>query len=162
VKQTIRRFVTRDIPGLIATINAICAEGRWMRTLRYEPTPAWEHALNDPGCLDHLLLVAEGGPQIVGWCRTFPMRCKVGDMTTSLGIGLLPDYRDRGIGSALVRTSLAWARDADLTRITLTTQLDNQRAMHVFRRCGFAPSTNGHNGTIKMAIELREKSYANL
>lgn len=154
---SIRRFGLCDSPGLVSTINAVCAEGRWMRTLRYEPTPAWEHALNDADCPEHLLLVVEDAARIVGWCRTFPTSCQNGSsMQASLGIGLVPAFRDRGIGTALVRTSLDWARGAGLARITLTARPDNQRALHVFRKCGFTLVGEGHNGTVAMTVELGE------
>jgi len=158
----IHTFAGPDKPALVAAINAVCAEGRWMRTLRYEPTPAWEHALNAADCPDHLLLVVQDGAQIIGWCRTFPAHCHNGDATASLGVGLLPDYRNRGIGAALVRASLSWARNAGLARITLTTRPDNHHAMHVFRKCGFAPTGNGQDGGLEMAVELWEQNYANL
>jgi RimJ/RimL family protein N-acetyltransferase len=154
--HTLQRLAPGDQRGLIAVIDAVCAEGRWMRTRRYEPTPAWEHTLNEPNCPDHLLLVARDEAQIVGWCRTFPADCQDDNTTASLGIGLLPNYRDRGIGTALVLTAVDWARDAGFDKITLTTQPDNHRAVHVFNKCGFAPSGDGHNGTIEMAVELGE------
>jgi len=156
MKSVICLFTPQDKLGLVAAINAVCAEGCWMRTLRYEPTPAWEHALDHPDCPDHLLLVVQDQSQVVGWCRTFPMNCRDGVATASLGVGLLPDYRDRGIGTALIRTSLKWANDAGLVWVQLTTRTDNQRAIHVFRKCGFDQTGNGHNGTLEMAVELGE------
>lgn len=156
MKPVIRPFITQDTPGLMAAIDAVCAEGHWMRTLHYEPTPAWEHALNDADCPDHLLLVVKDESQIIGWCRTFPMNCQDGDMVANLGIGLLPSYRDQGIGTALVHTSLDWASDVGIARITLTTWPDNHRAIHVFRKCGFTLTGNRYNGTIEMAVELGE------
>jgi RimJ/RimL family protein N-acetyltransferase len=157
VKPVTHLFTPYDVPGLILAINTVCAEGRWMHTLRFEPTPAWEHALHDADCPEHLLLVVEDAARIVGWCRTFPTSCQNGSsMQASLGIGLVPAFRDRGIGTALVRASLDWARGAGLARITLTTRPDNQRALHVFDKCGFAPTGNGQDGTIEMAVELGE------
>jgi len=134
-----------------------------MRTLRYEPVPAWEHALNDADCADHLLLVVEDGSQVVGWCRTLPVNCQSDRSTVaSLGVGLLPDYRNRGIGTALVSASLDWANKAGMTRITLTTRPDNQRAMHVFRKRGLILTGDEHNGAIEMGIELGEKEPCKL
>lgn len=53
-------------------------------------------------------------------------RCAIGPKqkpgfthTGLLGVGLLPDYRQRGIGSRLLEADLANARERDLIRIEL-------------------------------------------
>ena len=71
-KRSIRRYLIEDKEKLIAAINIVCAEGRWLHTPRYLPTPAWEHSLAEPECECHLLMVVVDGPKIVGWCRIFP------------------------------------------------------------------------------------------
>ena len=161
MKPVIRPFTDRDKPDLISTIDAVCAEGRWMRTLRFEPTPVWAHALENAGCSDHLLLVVEDDAQIVGWCRTFPTSCRDGATTASLGIGLLPTHRDQGNGTALVCASLEWAAGATLDQLTLMTRPDNQRAIHVFGKCGFSMTEKWCDGSVEMAVQLGRKSYAN-
>ncbi len=162
MKWAIRPFAARDAPGTIAAINAVCAEGRWMRTLRYEPTPAWEHALSCPECANHSLLVVRVQSRIVGWCRIFPVDGQDGKKSAALGIGLLLEYRDRGIGTALIARSLQWARESDLREVTLTTRADNHRAVHVFREQGFRFTGDESCGLIEMGFILREKNYANL
>ena len=142
-----RSYQARDKSTLEAVINALCAEGCWMRTTRFEPTPAWEHALTEPDCSCHLLLVAHNGERPVGWCRLFPTAAP-GEV--ELGIGLLPPHRDRGIGTAMVQRSLRWAGEQSLTRLTLTTRDDNHRAIHVFQKCGFSPTGRREGEWIEM------------
>ncbi|MGQ9803883.1 MAG: GNAT family N-acetyltransferase [Anaerolineae bacterium] len=138
-----RQFALGDDQGLAHTIDAVCQEGQWMRTLRFEPDALWEHAFTSPECRCHLLLLVEDGRDIVGWCRVFPAG---GDLDASLGIGLLAPYRDRGIGTDLVRRALDWAGQAGYRQVRLSTRADNARAIHVFRKCGFrfTGSVNGH------------------
>jgi RimJ/RimL family protein N-acetyltransferase len=147
----IRPFLSGDHLGLVQTIDAVCSEGRWMKTTRFEPTPGWTHALEEPDCLCHLLLVAEDAGHVVGWCRTFPS--ENGAQATTLGIGLLPPYRDRGIGTALVRRSLRWTRERNYQRVRLTTHPDNARAIHVFTRCGFVFSGRVAQDALEMTCE---------
>jgi len=158
VAPQIRRFASRDRTQLIQTIDAVCGEGRWMSTTRFEPTPAWTHALEEPDCVNHLLLVVEDKDRVVGWCRTLPTKCQQDKQEATLGIGLLPAYRDRGIGTALVRQALAWAGGAGYQRIRLTTHPNNARAIHVFRRCGFSLTRRIDVNLLEMTCDLLPSS----
>ena len=122
-----------------------------MRTTRFEPTPAWEHALAEPDCPCHLLLVAHDEERPVGWCRLFPTGVP-GE--AKVGIGLLPPYRDHGMGTRMLQQSLAWACWQNLARLTLTTRDDNQRAIHVFEKCGFSPTGRSEGKWIEMEHRL--------
>ncbi len=148
----VRSYRVIDRGALEAVINTVCAEGRWMRTTRFEPTPAWEHALAEPDCPCHLLLVAHDEERPVGWCRMFPTDVP-GE--AEVGVGLLLPYRDRGIGTNMVQRSLAWARGQNLARLTLTTRDDNRRAIHVFKKCGFSPTGQSDEVRIKMKHTLQ-------
>jgi GNAT superfamily N-acetyltransferase len=151
VSEVIRPFVPPDRPPLEAAINAVCAEGRWMSTPCFRPTPAWTHALEAPTCSRHLLLVAENEGQIAGWCRLFPLSgCNGHANEVELGIGLLPEYRGHGLGRALVNHALDWAATAGMERVTLLTRADNLRAMHLFERCEFIVTNHGPDGWIEM------------
>ncbi len=155
--MNVRRFVRSDRASLEEAINAVCAEGRWMSTSSFQPTPAWRHALEQPNCSNHCLLVAEEKGHIVGWCRVLPAACK-GEVTKAeLGIGLLPDYRNRGLGTVLVQRVLDWARETGLERLWLRTREDNTRARRVFARCGFF-ACGKSDGWIRMIRQLQSVS----
>ncbi len=134
VEIHLRSYVLQDQASLVSVIDRVCAECPWMITRRFEPTPAWAHALADPGCTHHLLLVAEQR-QILGWCRLLAE--DESSESIDLGIGLLPEYRQRGIGPALIQSALNWAVLAGYRCVTLNVHPDNDRARHVFERCGF-------------------------
>lgn len=140
----LRPYAVADRAALIRAINEVCGEGRWMSTPRYEPTPAWERALQQERLDDHLLLVVEDSGAVVGWCRVFPEEGSH-QREGSLGIGLLATYRYRGIGRRLVRQALGWSWTAGLLRVVLRTRWDNGPALRVFVRCGFRflPRTDG-------------------
>lgn len=148
----IRRFVVADRDSLIAAIDDVCAEGLWMRTARYEPTPYWEYALANTDRDVHLLLVVCDGENVVGWCRAFPS-----DTTgeVDVGIGLRKPYRNCGLGTRMIRRTIAWAGEHGPTRLTATTRLDNRRAIHVLKKCGFSPVCRDEGGTW---IELELKN----
>ncbi len=51
-----------------------------------------------------------------------------------------PDHRKRGIGEALLKHVVAQARAEGLLRITLLTDMQNERAQAMYRRVGFVGS----------------------
>lgn len=57
----------------------------------------------------------------------------------------LPDYRRRGVGKALVRTAIAWARNHGHAFANIEVAKDNVNAMALYRKLGFvdwlAPTT---------------------
>ena len=122
-----------------------------MSTPCFQPTPAWSHALEAPACPRHLLLVTEDEEHIVGWCRLFPIggrNCSVGK--AELGIGLLTEYREHGLGSTLVNRALDWAAITGVRHTTLTTRVDNCRAIRLFESCGFKATRREMDGWIEM------------
>ncbi len=127
----IRPYRPSDREALIEAINGVCAGGM-MRTPRFIPTPAWEHALARPECSCHLLLVAAEGESIVGWCRLFP----TGEGALELGIGVAAPCRRREVGRALLEAALDWARAQGMP-VVLETRTDNIPAIRLFTRAGF-------------------------
>lgn len=125
-----------------------------MSAPRFEPTPVWTHALEEPDCPYHLLLVVQDACHVIGWCRTFPSICNAYRQRADLGIGLLPEYRNQGLGTTLVRQSLDWARMRGIQYVTLTTRPDNIRALGVFTRCGFTFTGQIRNGMVEMMKDL--------
>lgn len=127
----VRPFQFDDRPVLVAMVDSVCAEGM-MRTPRFEPTPAWEHALARPDCPCHLLLVAVDDANVVGWCRLFP----TDEGALELGIGVLGPYRRCGVGRALLDAALKWASAREIP-VVLETRADNAPAIRLFTRSGF-------------------------
>jgi len=138
----VRPYTAGDRASLVCVINAVCAEGM-MATRRFEPTPAWTHALAEPDCPCHLLLVAAGVEGVVGWCRAFrdpPGGIGVvsGD-AASIGLGLLPGCRGLGYGKALLQRAIDWAAEQGLHHLWLATRPENERAVRLFLKLGFRP-----------------------
>lgn len=135
----IRRALSSDASSIIALIDAVGAEGIWLATERYAPTPQWEQVLYQP---EHepraLLLVAETDEQIIGWCRVFPY--KFGGKSrhvADIGIGVQKEFRRRGIGRALMEDAIAWARRQEYGKLTLDLFSSSEIAQHLFKMVGF-------------------------
>jgi len=148
-----RPYTMRDSIELSQTIHEVCANSPWMSTRSFIPTKAWIHAMEREDCRYHQLLIAETKGEAVGWCRSFPSDCESSRHHAELGIGLLPQYRNRGIGSELIVRSLEWAKFVGLHTVELTVSPQNSIAVHVFAKCGFKP-VDTHDNKLLMAICL--------
>jgi RimJ/RimL family protein N-acetyltransferase len=58
--------------------------------------------------------------------------------TVSLGISVAKEWRNRGVGTALLKQGLVWAENNPLIkRVELEVFGDNDRAQHVYEKLGF-------------------------
>jgi len=153
-----RVYTDQDRDSLLAAINAVCAESPWMLAPRFRPTPSWEHALCAPRCSRHLLLVVEDCGRVVGWCRLFPLApCNGPALELELGIGMLSEYRSRGLGMAMVGKAIRWAHRTGSHCIVLTTHPENRGAIRFFKRLGFAPTDQQRDGWLEMSCQLERR-----
>lgn len=143
-----------DQASLVAAINIICAESRWMATTQFGPTSSWRHALGDPDCERHVLLAAREANRVVGWCRIFPTDCQRSTEAAELGIGLLKEYRGQGWGTELLCSALAIATQIGLNCILLSVHPANLVARHLFTRYGFRDVRIGSDHFAHMTLRL--------
>jgi ribosomal protein S18 acetylase RimI-like enzyme len=81
--------------------------------------------------------VAVSASEVVGWCDAVPDSRQAHAHVGTLGMGLLPAFRGRGIGTSLLRATLAAAQAYGLTRVELTVREDNSSALMLYRKAGF-------------------------
>jgi RimJ/RimL family protein N-acetyltransferase len=136
---SIRRAHPSDAPNVIALIDAVGAEGIWLATECYVPTPQWEQVLHHPDVESRgVLFLAETQEKIVGWCRIFPFQFgNKSSHVADIGIGVQKEFRGRGIGRALITNAIAWARDQGFEKLTLDLYSTSETAKHLFENVGF-------------------------
>jgi len=78
-------------------------------------------------------MVAVAGGQIIGMIHTDVRRYGVGE----LGMLVDRDWRGRGVGSALLRATIDWARGHGLHKLSLEVFAHNTAAIALYRKCGF-------------------------
>jgi ribosomal protein S18 acetylase RimI-like enzyme len=85
-----------------------------------------------------VLLLTEREGRILSW---LVLRGKVRlreRHTAELGITVLREWRDRGVGRALMETALDWAAENPLLeKVKLRVVAGNQRALNLYRQLGF-------------------------
>jgi putative acetyltransferase len=64
-----------------------------------------------------------------------------------VGMVIAPEWRDRGVGSALLAEAFRWARWAGVEKISLSVYPHNDRALRLYERFGFVPEgrLTGHS-----------------
>lgn len=85
--------------------------------------------------IPQFVVIADG--QVIGWCDIKPSDRPVHAHCGELGMGLKAEYRDKGIGSVLMQTSLDAAKAYGLKRVSLTVYEANNRALAFYQKFGF-------------------------
>lgn len=81
--------------------------------------------------------VLDENDRVVGWCDIV-LRSEYEDMVTgSIGIGLLSEYRNAGVGRLLMHTVMEAGKRYGFERIILDVRKTNERAIHVYEVLGF-------------------------
>ncbi len=83
-------------------------------------------------------LLAEIDEKAVGavWSRIMDDNGHISDEIPSLAISLLPEYRNKGIGTALLKDMLVLLREKGYSQVSLSVQKDNY-AVKLYRKLGF-------------------------
>lgn len=126
-----------DVDGLCAAVEAVARERRYLASVDgfgVDGTRSFVDALARGGGVQ---LVARSAGRVVGWCDVQRHPFEGFRHGGVLGIGLLPEWRGRGVGAALLARTLEAAEAAGMTRVELEVFASNPRAIHLFERAGF-------------------------
>lgn len=134
------------IEGFHAALDTVCREKKY---LTFDQAPPLESARafvqsNISG--GQIQLVVVDGGRVVGWCDiTSTTRASQKHIGT-LGTGLIPEYRGRGVGRALLSDAIQRAWDKGLTRIQLDVNAGNLNAIALYKKLGFEIEGTKRNG----------------
>src|SRR4029078_7768222 len=133
----IRPIVLGDIEQFHCLTDSVMRERRYMAFVEGFPIDEAAAVVARHMRLGNPQLVAADAGHLVGWCdirrETIPVYAHAGH----LGMGLLPEYRGRGLGEGLIRASIDAARVAGFERIELSVYARNVRAVALYRKVGF-------------------------
>lgn len=115
-------------------IGILTGPGEFNISVEEEQQFLLDHAERDNSIF--LLAVVEG--EIVGALSCTGGKRRATRHNTTLGITVDKDWRDLGVGSALMQRALDWAKGTGVvTRVELEVFVNNPRAIHVYEKCGF-------------------------
>lgn len=125
------------IPGFHRCLDIVAKEEKFILLLEAPPLDSTidfvkkNMANKVPQCF------ALDGEEVVGWADVFPLTRKTIDHRGGLGMGVLPSYRGKGIGSLLLRETLLLAKERGLEKVELEVYAGNTSAQALYRKFGF-------------------------
>ncbi len=137
----IRNPADRDIPGLVALVNVLAAEPSSLFIMPIDGADgaatlrAHLAAVATSG--NEAVLVAERHGEIAGLLTATRGFHPAKRGVATIGIGVRPSDRGRGIGRALMAAIEAWAGGAGIHRLELTVVATNRAAIALYRSCAY-------------------------
>lgn len=132
----IARLAEPHFEQLHAVLDVVAREQRYL-ALFEAPPPEEAFAFYRGLMVDGQCHVALEQASVVGWCDIQPVFGHARKHVGTLGMGLLPAFRQRGIGKLLLSAAISTAWSRGLQRIELTVREDNGRAKALYERLGF-------------------------
>jgi RimJ/RimL family protein N-acetyltransferase len=125
------------IPGFWRTLDVVARERKYLVLTEAPPMESTREFVMNNIAARNPQLVALDKDEVVGWCDVrrdhWPAHAHCG----TLGMGLLPEFRGKGLGRRLMEAALAAAHDEGFVRVELTAHADNLRAIALYEKLGF-------------------------
>ena len=157
MKHRIVKMTEGRVGSYRAAFDLVARERRYFPQLKAPPLKDMLTFVRGIIRAKDLQFVAMVGDNVVGWCDIVRGRHDAMRHSGVLAIGVVPDYRGRGIGSDLMRRAIASAWRRRLTRIGLTVRADNRAAIALYMRMGFKSE-----GVHRKAIRIDGKYFDQL
>lgn len=127
----------KHIVAFREALDYVCREKKYLSFLQAPPLEKSIEYVMANIQKDHAMFVVVSDDTVVGWCDIIPSERDVYRHVGVLGIGLLPEFRGRGIGAKLMQKSIDKAKAKGLTRIELTVYERNKNAIALYQKMGF-------------------------
>jgi RimJ/RimL family protein N-acetyltransferase len=118
-------------------LDIVAREGRYLAQLEALPLERIQGFVRESVANDSAQFVALAGERVVGWADVFPAWAQAIAHCGSLGMGVLPEFRGKGLGERLLLACISKAWSKGITRIELEARADNARAIRLYERLGF-------------------------
>ncbi|RYD56502.1 MAG: GNAT family N-acetyltransferase [Sphingobacteriales bacterium] len=155
-----REATIHDAAEMIQCVKTYVAESKYMVVLPEEFSLTlhqgreWIQAFIEAD--NSLLMVAEVNGAIVGNLDITGAKRQRIMHNGMIGMGMLPDYRRKGLGSVLLKAGIDWAtHNPYLQRLWLQVIAANQPAIELYKKFGFE-----QEGLQKNFIKTGEGTYA--
>lgn len=135
---TITQITEEDITGFHAAVDYVAREKKYLAFLEAPPLEGTRSFILSNIKEDNPQFVARMNDKVIGWCDIIPMKSPaIRTHIGVLGIGILPEFRGKGIGRQLMRATIEKAKQRGLTRIELTVREQNKNAIELYKKLGF-------------------------
>jgi GNAT superfamily N-acetyltransferase len=130
-----------DLPQLVALLGVLFSQEAEFVPDDAKQTRALEKILSDESV--GRIHIARDGRKVVAMASLmYGISTAEGGLAASFeDFVVLPGYRGKGVGSALLQYVIAEAKKAGVLRLMLLTDRQNKRAQALYRKLGFVEST---------------------
>ncbi len=126
-----------NINNFYQTLDEVARERKYLLTLEAPPLKQVEEFVNYNIKNNLPQYVAIDSGKVIGWCDISPHTWTGLTHTGELGMGLLKDYRNKGIGYRLLDATIKKAFQIGLIRIELEVFSSNISAIRLYEKFGF-------------------------
>jgi len=135
---TIRQAREEDLTGLVGVIRQAIGDGTYVDAETVADIIDHEEVLLRSNELrSRIFFVACVESEVVGWVNLNTNETEKLDHTAELTVGVLEEYRGRGIGGRLIERGLSWARDHDFEKIHNSVPASNEAAIDFLESHGW-------------------------
>lgn len=148
------------IAGFREAVDFVAKERKYIVFFEAPPleeTKKYVHNMIKNG-LPHFVVVSDG--KVVGWCDVQRGDRQMHAHRGTLGIGLLPAFRGKGIGQKLLTKTIEAAFACGMTRIELTVKEPNKNALELYKKVGFEVEGFHKNACLIDGVYINNYSMA--
>ncbi len=118
-------------------VDVVAREKKFLARTEAPPIEEVEKLVRESIHNKNACYVAVASGQVVGWCLILQSSRKVFSHCATLGMGVVKDFRGKGIGSSLIKTALSRAKANGMERIELEVFENNAPALRLYEKIGF-------------------------
>lgn len=133
----VRSIDTSDIQSFRDALDAVAKESGFLRRDHAPPIEAVSSFVQSNIENNNPQFVAVADDKIVGWCDIVRGEDLHDRHSGELGMGVVAEWRGRGIGRHLLLETVAAADAQNFLRIELSVHSDNANAIQLYRSFGF-------------------------
>ena len=134
----LRPFEPRDLDSFLRCLDVVARERLYLALVEGPTREQADPFLADARARGMVQQVAVSEGEVIGWCDVIRKPYPGFEHSGTLGMGLLPAWRGRGLGARLLDAALAGAAGLGITRVELEVFASNPRAIALYERRGFA------------------------
>ena len=136
---SIRSAREEDLAGIVGVIREVVAAGSYVEAENVAQLLDHEDVLLRFNEIEsRMFFVATVDDEVVGWVHLRGSELEKLGHTATLTVGVIAEYRSRGIGSALLRRGLEWAGNNDYKRIYQSVPATNDDAIDFLEHHGWS------------------------
>lgn len=127
--------------GFHSCLDIVSKERKYLAQTEALPLETVKSFVAESVDTDAIQYVALDDEQVIGWADIFPHWAPTLKHRGSLGMGVHPSYRRKGLGEKLLRACIEKAQKKGITRIELETRADNKASIGLYEKFGFVHET---------------------